>query len=143
MGTLLSSDAIVPVRYEIDPRLGLIRTRCEGFVTVPDVVGHFRQLAADPECPRHLDVLLDLRFITSLPTVEKLQAVELEMARVRSVVEFGACAIVADRDEIFATAKVFEVVAARMFGASHVFRGISEAEAWLARERTERAGSER
>lgn len=125
----------MPVTYRIDSAVGLIRTRCEGFVTLPEVLAHFHELAADPDCPPLLDVLLDLRFITSVPSIDKLQAVGTEIARIRPVVEFGACAIVAEKDEVFATAKVFEVVAARMFQASRVFRRISEAEEWLTSQR--------
>jgi hypothetical protein len=58
----------VPVTYEIDKARGIIRTRCAGFVTMFDVLGHFRELSEDPECPKQLDVVLDLREITSLPT---------------------------------------------------------------------------
>jgi hypothetical protein len=125
----------VPVRYRIDPAVGLVRTRCEGYVTLPDVLAHFHDLAADPDCPPRLDVLLDLRFITLIPRIDELQAVGAEIARVRPAVEFGACAIVGERDEVFATAKVFEVVAARTFRSSHVFRTIAEAEDWLTSQR--------
>ena len=125
----------MPVKYTIDPALGLIRTRCEGYVTLPEVLAHFHDLASDPDCPPRLDVLLDLRFITSIPRIDELQAVGTEIARIRPVVEFGACAIVGERDEVFATAKIFEVVAARMFQATHVFRQISEAEEWLTSQR--------
>ena len=108
---------------------------------MPDVVRHFHDLAADPDCPRRLDALLDLRFITSMPTLDKLQAVGAEIQRVRSVVEFDACAIVAETDEWFATAKVFEVVAARQFQRTGVFRRVAAAEEWLAAERRARKSS--
>ena len=56
----------VPVVYQISK--GLIRTRCYGPVTLPEVAEHFRELERDPDCPPRLDVLLDLRDITSLPS---------------------------------------------------------------------------
>ena len=105
-------------------------------MTFPEVADHFRQLEVDPECPPNLDVLLDLREITSLPTDLHLKAVSEEIARIRRVVRFGAVAIVASSDALFGTAKVFEVVAARVFRVTNVFRGPAAAEVWLEEQRT-------
>jgi hypothetical protein len=125
----------MPVLYRIDAALGLIRTRCVGDVTFSEVAEHFRALEADPDCPERLDVLLDLRETSSLPTDLQLKAVSEEIARIRRTVQFGACAIVASSDVLFGTAKVFEVVAARVFRVTDVFRGPAAAEAWLAEQR--------
>ncbi len=125
----------MPVIYQIDAARGLIRTKCVGNVTFPEVADHFRALEADPDCPGRLDVLLDLRETTSLPTDLQLKAVSEEIARIRRTVHFGACAIVASSDALFGTAKIFEVVAARVFRVTEVFRGPAAAEAWLAKQR--------
>ncbi len=122
----------MPVSYRIDKARGLIRTRCEGYVTLPEVVAHFRDLVADDECPRRLDVLLDLSEITSLPSSDQLRTVSGEIARIRGVVEFGACAILVSTEAAFGTALVFEVLAARGFRTTKVFRESGTAEAWLA-----------
>lgn len=125
----------MPVIYRIDASRGLIRTKCVGDVTFPEVADHFRALEKDPDCPEKLDVLLDLRETTSLPTDLQLKAVSEQIARIRRSVQFGACAIVASSDALFGTAKVFEVVAARVFRVTDVFRGPAAAEAWLAEQR--------
>ena len=122
----------MPVVYKIEKAKGLIRTRCYGPVTLADVAEHFRELVRDPDCPRRLNVLLDLRDVTSLPTDSQLRAVAEEIQRIRDTVVFGACAIVAATDALFGTAEVFEVFAAPGFRASKVFRGSADAEAWLA-----------
>ena len=113
-----------------------LRTATASMLTFPEVADHFRQLEVDPECPPNLDVLLDLREITSLPTDLHLKAVSEEIARIRRVVRFGAVAIVASSDALFGTAKVFEVVAARVFRVTNVFRGPAAAEIWLEEQRT-------
>jgi len=130
----------MPVIYTIDAKQAVIRTTCVGKVTFPEVADHFRQLERDPECPQRLDVLLDLREITSLPTDLQLKAITEEIKRIRQTVRFGACAIVASSDVLFGTAKVFEVVAAGMFRVTNVFRGPSAAEAWLAEQRPSPSG---
>jgi hypothetical protein len=125
----------VPITYSIDPTLGVIRTRCRDFVTLPEVLGHFEELVSDPESPRKLDVLLDLRGVTSVPTAENLQAAGERVREVRPRIEFGACAIVVDTDAMYATAMVFQVTAARNLRASRVFRDLYEAERWLKSQR--------
>ncbi len=65
----------MPVTYEIDKGNGIIRTRCSGAVTFPDVVEHFQTLERDADCPRSADVVLDLRELTSLPTNNQLRSV--------------------------------------------------------------------
>jgi hypothetical protein len=125
----------MPVIYQIDKRHGLIRTKCVGNVTEPEVLQHFRTLEHDPDCPDRLDVLLDLREMITLPSDQNLRAVSQEIARLRERVQFGACAIVASSDAVFGTAKVFEVFAARGFRSTTVVRGPAEAEVWLAEQR--------
>jgi len=132
----------VPVTYSIDRVDAVVRTRCQGFVTLPEVLAHFDELANDPSRPQKLDVLLDLRSMTSLPATDKLRSVGDKMGEVRARVEFGACAIVVDSDPLYATAMLFEVVAARAFRSSRVFRDLYEAERWLKAQRSPAPPSE-
>ena len=125
------SFADVSITYRIDREARRVRTRCAGFVTVADVRDHFRALAEDPDCPEKLDVLLDLREVTSMPSTEQLAEVAQAIGAIRSRVRFGRCAIVATSDALFGTARVFEVAAARVFDTTGVFRGPTEAETWL------------
>ncbi len=121
----------MPVTYKIDTSRKLIRTKCSGNVTLPEVVDHFRKLAQDPECPEYLDVLLDLSEETSLPTTSQLQSVAHEIMRIRQRVRFGFCAVVAERDALYGMLRVFEVIAQDYFRAINVFRTSQEAEVWL------------
>jgi hypothetical protein len=128
----------MPISYRIDREGGILRTRCAGFVTLPEIEEHFRRLAEDPDCPERVDVVLDLREVTSLPSTSQLHSVGEAIARIRSRVRFGAGAIVASSDALYGTAKVFEVIAARGFETTEVFRGPAEAESWLEGERARR-----
>ena len=125
----------MPVTYEIDTKNAVIRTRCTGYVTLPEVLEHFRELASS-RCPSELDVLLDLRSSTSLPTDDQLRMVGAAIQGIRENVRFGSCAIVAPQDPMYGTAMIFEVFAARGFRESRVFREIGEAEYWLSGRRS-------
>ena len=121
----------MPVTYQIDKTKNIIHTRCIGPVTIEEVIDHFRVLERDPNCPNHVDVLLDLSEQTSIPTNENLRDVTREIGRIRNNVQFGACAIVACSDALFGMLRMLEVFTEEYFGQSHVFRTTSEAEAWL------------
>jgi hypothetical protein len=123
------------VTYTIDVNQRLIRTICSGFVTLDEVTAHFRELAGDPACPNHLDVLLDLSAVDSLPQKSQLQAVTVELARLSAKVRFGHCAIVVQRTVLFGMFRMFEVMAQDYFTAIRVFRVAAEAEVWLASQR--------
>jgi len=123
----------MPVVYEIDQTRNTIHTSCIGDVTLYEVVEHFHTLEEDPACPKHLDVLLNLSEQESVPSSSQLRIVSEEIARVRSRVEFGACAIVVGSDALFGAAMVFEVLAARGFRVTKIFRDRDAALSWLER----------
>jgi len=123
------------VTYTIDANERLIRTQCVGQVTLEEVAAHFRDLARDPACPDRLDVLLDLRYVETLPERGQLEAVTVELGRLRAKVRFGLCAVVAERPALFGMLRVFEVLAQDYFTALRVFREFSEAEGWLVSQR--------
>jgi hypothetical protein len=123
------------VTYTIDGNERLIRTQCGGQVTLEEVAAHFRDLARDPACPNRLDVLLDLRYVESLPDRGELEAVTVELSRLRAKVRFGLCAVVAERSALFGMLRVFEVLAQDSFTALRVFRDFAEAETWLVAQR--------
>jgi hypothetical protein len=125
----------MPVTYVIDTQEKIIRTRCFGLVTFGEVADHFRALQHDPDCVGQLDVFLDLSETTSVPEARQIQAVPVEMIRVRGKVQFGACAIVATTDPLFGMLRMFGVLAERFFRVVEVFRTTAEAEAWLDSQR--------
>jgi hypothetical protein len=104
-------------------------------VTFDEVVDHFRVLEADPAVDGEVDVLLDLSELVSVPESPQLKAVAAQVGRLLTKVQWGACAIVAHRDVLFGMSRMFEVFAQSSFSATHVFRKLAEAEAWLAAQR--------
>lgn len=126
----------MPVTYVIDATKNLIRTTCSSPITLADVVHHFKELNDDPTCRGHFDVLLDVREVDSLPESGQLRVVNAEIATTRSNVEFGACAIVANRDALFGMMRMFAVFAETKFRSISVFRNADKAEAWLASQST-------
>lgn len=100
-------------------------------MTLHEVIGHFRTLAQDPDCPDLLDVFLDLSEVESLPETRQISTVVNEVTRIRGQVRFSACAILASRDALIGMMRMFEVMAEECFRATCTFRSASEAEAWL------------
>jgi hypothetical protein len=96
------------------------------------VLNHFRQLAADPNRPDRLDVLLDLSDQTSLPRASQLREVADAIRRVREQVQFGSVAVVARTNALYGMLRMFEVFTEHLFGEASVFRSVEQAEIWLA-----------
>jgi hypothetical protein len=122
----------VPVTYKIDAEKKTIRTKCVGHVKLHEVIDHFKALAKDPECPQFLNVFLDLRETDSLPSPNHISVVVNQLGKVRSRIQFGACAIVTSRDALFGTMRMFEARAEEFFAVTRTFRTAAEAEEWLA-----------
>src|SRR5262245_24893087 len=123
------------VTYQIDRANRIIRTRCQGDVTLEEVINHFRALEQDTDCPNYLDVLLDVSENTSLPKKGNLWDVTREIGRVRGRVQFGACALVARTAVRFGMHRMFGVFSEQYFRESRVFRTVIEAEEWLKSQR--------
>jgi SpoIIAA-like len=122
----------VPITYSIDIPTALITTRCFGHVTLAEVQEHFRELPRVWPPVDRLDVLLDLRDQTSLPGLRELQDVATEIAVQIGPHRFGRCAVVTERELVFGSMQMFEVLVSRFFEAFRVFRTPSAAVAWLA-----------
>ena len=121
----------MPVTYRIESVTQFIHTRCTGAVVLDEVRQHFVTLSQDPACPSRLDVLLDLSEMTTVPESGQLRIVAADIARIRSQVRFGSCAIVAPAEAIFGMSRMFEIFTEKYFAATHVFRSEAEATRWL------------
>ena len=125
----------MPVKYTMDAKQKLIRTKCIGHVTLEEVLAHFRELERDSHSADRLDVFLDLSETSSLPGTVQIAAVADEIKRIQTKVRFNACAVLAQRDALFGMLRMLEVKAEPFFRAFRVFRVSSEAETWLASQR--------
>ena len=122
----------MPISYSIDVPTALITTRCFGKVTLAEVQDHFRELARVWPPVDRLDVLLDLRDQTSLPGLWELHEVATEIAVQIGPHRFGRCAVVTERELIFGSMQMLEVLVSRYFDAFRVFRTATAAVLWLA-----------
>jgi hypothetical protein len=121
----------VPITYQIDLAKRTIRTKAVGYLTLQEVIDHFRTLKQDPQCPERADVFLDLSGVDSLPETSQISLVVNELKRIRAKRRFEACAILATNDALFGMMRMFEVRAEDFFRVTRTFRIATEAEAWL------------
>jgi hypothetical protein len=131
----------MPVTYDVDRDLSLIRTRCVGAVRLSDVVAHFRELRNDASLHERVDVLLDLTEVQTNPRSDQLRSAAREVESLGRKIGWGACAIVADRDILFGIARMFHAFAQDQFTHANVLRDREEAERWLASLRTSGDGA--
>jgi hypothetical protein len=120
----------MPVTYEIDVARGLVRTTCTGFVILDEVMAHFADLERDPRRPEMLNVVLDLRGVTSIPETGEVRKIAVRIGP-PSPLKFGVCAIVAQDPLAVGTAKLFAVFAREHFRATAVVPTIAAANEWL------------
>jgi hypothetical protein len=121
----------VPIEYVIDSERRTVRTKGVGYVTLQEVIDHFRTLEQDPQCPEHANVFLDLSAVSSLPESHQISRVVTELKKFRGKVLFDACAVLASGDALFGMMRVFEVLAEDVFRVTRIFRIAAEAEEWL------------
>jgi hypothetical protein len=119
------------INYQIELSRELIRTKATGPVTWEQVADHLRQLEADPEFRRSLNVLLDLTACTSLPDRDQLEGVANQLHNLGGRDRFQRCAIVASRSALYGMLRMFEVLAQEQFVETHTFHTVPEAELWL------------
>lgn len=123
----------MPIAYTIDVPAALIVTRCVGAVTLSEVLEHFRELRQVWPPVDRLDVLLDLREMTSLPSLEELVAVAAEIDAQIGPHKFDRCAVVTNQEPLRESMRTFEAFTHRLFdGGVQIFRTPEGGLMWLA-----------
>jgi hypothetical protein len=126
----------MPISYEIDREHALVRTTLVGFVTFAEVMAHFDALESDPRRGGTMNVLIDIRGLTSVPETGQLRRAANRIDPERSPLQYDLLAIVASEPATIGTGKLFAVFARERFRASMIVPTIEAAEQWL----TEMAG---
>ena len=121
----------MPVLYEIDVNRHLVRTTCAGSVTFDQVMAHFAALERDPRRTGAMDVMLDLRTITTTPETSQLRQVAERISPEQSTLKYGRLVLVAFTPEAIGIGKLFAQFARDRFVATTVVGTIDEAERWL------------
>jgi hypothetical protein len=130
----------MPVTYEIDRARNLVRTACVGFVTFQEVMAHFNALESDPRRAGAMDVLLDLRGLTSTPETGQLRRAAKRIEPEQTPLQWGVCALVATDPAAISTGKLFAVFARDRFRATTVVSSLEEADRWIELQSRPQAG---
>ena len=121
----------MPVLYEIDVNRQLVRTTCAGSVTFDQVMAHFGALERDPRRRGTMDVILDLRTVTTTPETSQLRQVAERISKDNSPLKYGRLAMVAVNPEAVGIGRLFAEFARGRFSATTVVDSLEEAERWL------------
>lgn len=121
----------MPVEYRIDPERKLVITRGRGVVTDDDLLGHQRDLLADPDFDGSFGQLARYdeieRFDVSADAVRTLAAPKMYGPGVKR-------AFVVPSDVAFGLARMFQTLRDQMPEQIGVFRTLEEAERWIDQE---------
>jgi hypothetical protein len=121
----------MPVLYEIDVNRQLVRTTCAGSVTFDQVMAHFGALERDPRRRGTMDVVLDIRTISTTPETRQLRQVADRISQDNSPLKYGRLAIVAVTPEAVGIGRLFTEFTRGRFSATKVVDSLDEAERWL------------
>jgi hypothetical protein len=121
----------MPVLYEIDVNRRLVRTTCAGAVTFEQVMAHFAALERDPRRTGAMDVVLDIRTITTTPETSQLRQVAERISPERSTLKYGRLVIVAFTPEAIGIGRLFVQFARDRFASTAVVNTLQDAERWL------------
>ncbi len=121
----------MPVNYRYDESDNRLMTRCDGNVNLAEVAEHFRKLGRDARLKPHCDVLLDLAFLTRLPSPEQVDDVATMLEDMTELVPFGRCAVIAGEEIGFALGRMFQGFTWPLFTGIRLFRLNGEAIGWL------------
>lgn len=121
----------MPVNYRYDESDNRLMTRCDGNVNLAEVAEHFRKLGRDARLKPHCDVLLDLAFLTRLPSPEQVDDVATMIEDMTELVPFGRCAVIAGEEIGFALGRMFQGFTWPLFTGIRLFRLNGEAIGWL------------
>ena len=121
----------MPIHYRYDDAARRVLTRCEGQLTLPEVISHFRELSRSTRLHPGSDVLVDVTFQTNIPQPENLASAASVLEEVTELIPFGRCAIVAPNDIAHEIGRRFQAVTWPLFTGVRLFSTNADAIAWL------------
>lgn len=118
----------MPMRYEIDPGVRLVRSIAWGVLTGEEIRDHQQALAADPAFNPTYQQLGDFRFVTEA----RVDTASIrEVARVRLFVPGSRRALVARSDLVYGLARMYQELGGFDEEFGQVFRELEAALAFL------------
>jgi hypothetical protein len=118
----------MPLAYQIDPDLRVVRTRAWGALGDAEIRAHYRQIGADPSFQPTFGLFCDLRGVTQIEAgPDSLR----ELARLSTFAPDTRRVFLVYHDEHFGLARMLQAFCELEGTTAAVFRQLSEAEAWL------------
>ena len=121
----------MPVHYRYDEPAHRLLTRCEGQVTVTEVIAHFRELTGSTRLHPGSDVVLDLTFQSNLPAPEALSSAAAVLEEIQELIDLGRCAVVAPNEVAAEIGRRFQSLTWPLFTGIRLFPTGVTANAWL------------
>lgn len=122
----------MPIRYKIIESKKLVYAVGSGLLTLPDLLGHLDDLAADPQYKAPMNKIVDYR----KATIKKLTMNEADIftykkARLKKLFLGEKCAIVTNTDVDFGMSRVHGTKIEKADIDTMTFRDINKALDWL------------
>lgn len=124
----------MPLSYEIDTKLKILRIRVEGSSDERKDAELTAKWASDPLYRRGMPILVDNRARTGIASSAYIADLAQRAARSKLVSVPTRCAVVVSRDAQFGMTRMFALRSADTKLETQVFRDIEEAEQWLTSE---------
>jgi hypothetical protein len=118
----------MPTSYDLDVKLGLVRSRAWSVLTEVESRDHYAKLKADPAFHDSFRQLCDLR---SMERIETSSDALRELARMHVFAAGVRRAFVAPTDAHFGLARMLQVFCEQEGTEIGVFRTMAQAEDWL------------
>ncbi len=118
----------MPIISQIDSSLGVVFSTFQGVVTKEDILAQVEMFRTDPAFQPSFNHLIDTRGTTRFDvSTDGLRAVSMHSA----FNEKSRRAVVAEKDEMFGMARMYEVFREDAPDQMTVFRDMAEARRWL------------
>ena len=124
----------MPVRYEIDPQLRLVRVVAEGPVSYEDDRDCLASILGDPRHREGFAFLVDHRRRAPAATADHVRAFASAMEAAAPRLGRVRFAVVVERDVSYGLARMFSALTGDLAIEVEIFRSIEDAEAWLGRD---------
>lgn len=125
----------MPITYDIDETLGVVRTLVTGRLTDEQLIAHKHRLLADPRFTPGMKELSDVRGVEAMEVTPRgiAAAVSFDSSH-SSKLDGHRLALLVPTDLVFGMARMYEMSTEGNTGGVQVFRSEDEALGWLEAE---------
>jgi hypothetical protein len=118
--------------YKIDKDLGLLVIKYEGKTTIAQIAEMLARIIKDPDYSRGLNILSDLRELTSSYTYEQMHSVVDGFPDPGELVSTTKSAVVVSKEVTYGMGRIWaSITEDRTVATAQVFRNMDDALKWL------------